>query len=217
MFSRIFYLISRELVRLFFLLFTRWRVKGEENIPPDGPLIVVANHLTFAEPPIIRILLPREARFATKEGFFKNRIIGAAMRSYGAFPVYQGKVDRAGIRLMENYLEQGLVVAIFPEGTRSRTAALLPALNGAALLAHRTGASILPIGIWGTEQMRKKGWFLRRPVINIQFGSPFLLPREHGRSERVGATHMIMKRIAELLPDGFRGAYAGEASGESKD
>jgi len=213
--ARLFYLFSRELVRLFFLFTTRWEVKGRDTVPRTGPLIVVANHITFAEPPILRILLPRESRFATKEGFFKKKLIGAAMRAYGCFPVYQGKVDRESIHKMESYLAQGLAVAIFPEGTRSHTAELLPALNGAALMAHRTGAPVLPVGIWGTEQMKKKWWFLRRPTIYIRFGKTFQLPREHGKTEREGATAVIMKRIAELLPPDFRGAYAGDAKNES--
>ena len=210
--SRFFYLISRETVRFFFLAFTRWKVIGRDMIPRTGPLIVVANHITFAEPPIIRILLPRESRFATKEGFFKNKVLASVMKSYGCFPVFQGKVDRASIHQMESYLAQGLAVAIFPEGTRSQTAELLPALNGAALIAHRTGAPILPVGIWGTEKMKKRGWIFKRHLITIKFGATFTLPKEHSKTGRESATRIIMEHVAELLPPEFRGAYAKESN-----
>ncbi|MDD5190980.1 MAG: lysophospholipid acyltransferase family protein [Dehalococcoidales bacterium] len=208
--GRLFYLASRELVRLFYLIFTRWDVKGRDSVPRTGPLLVVANHITFAEPSVIRLLLPRESRFATKEGFFKNKALAAIMYAYGAFPVHQGTVDRAGIHRMESYLAQGLAVCIFPEGTRSRNAELLPAFNGTAMIAHRTGAPILPIGIWGTEQLKKPFWFFKRPVIHVRFGETFTLPKEHGKAQRETATQLIMSKIAELLPPEFRGTYGNE-------
>jgi len=204
-------------VRLFFLVFTRWEIIGRNTVPKTGPLIVVCNHITFAEPVIIRILLPRESRFATKEGFFKNKIIGAIMTAYGCFPVFQGKVDRVSIHKMVEYLTQGMAVAIFPEGTRSQTAELLPGLNGAALLSHRTGAPILPVGIWGTEKMKKKWWFFKRPLITIRFGETFSLPKEANKTGRESATQIIMRRVAELLPPEFRGAYAKEVENKNED
>ena len=208
--ARLFYLFSREMVRLFFLVTTRRQVTGRDTVPRTGQLIVVANHITFAEPLLIRLLLPRESRFATKEGFFKHKLPAAILKSYGCFPVFQGKADRPTIHKMEGYLAEGLAVAIFPEGTRSHTAELLPALNGAAMMAHRTGAPILPVGIWGTEKMKKSWWFLKRPVIHIHFGETFLLPREHGKTGREGGTRVIMEHVADLLPPEFRGAYAKE-------
>ncbi len=208
--SRLFFFISKCVVRSFFWLFTRWHISGRENILETGPVILVANHMTFAEPCIAVLLLARESRFAAKEGFFKHPVIRWVMTSYGTFPVYQGKADRETLRKMEGYLAQGLVLGIFPEGTRSKNDALIPALNGAALIAHRTGAPILPLGIHGTEKMRGKTWYFKRPVITIRFGKPFHLQKKNGKPDREADTRLIMKRIADLLPPEYRGAYADE-------
>lgn len=111
---------------------------------------------------------------------------------------------------MEGYLAQGLALGIFPEGMRSLNASLIPALNGTALIAQRTGVPILPIGIYGTEKMRGVKWYFERPVIEIRFGKPFSIPPNTGRQDREVGTRLIMKHIAELLPMQYRGAYATE-------
>lgn len=208
--SRLFFFISKCAVRSFFWLFTSWHISGRENIPKTGPVILVGNHMTFAEPCIAVLLLARESRFATKEGFFRNPILRWMMTSYGSFPVYQGKADRETLRKMEEYLAQGLALGIFPEGTRSQNAALIPALNGAALIAHRTGAPILPLGIYGTEKMRGIAWYFKRPVIKISFGKLFQLPPKNGKVDREADTRLIMERIAELLPPEYHGVYKKE-------
>lgn len=206
--SSLIYQFCKFWVRLFFLIFTRWHISGRQNIPMSGALLVVSNHMTFAEPPIIRILLKRESRFATKEDFFENRFIGKMMEIFGCFPVHQHRADIKAIRLMERYLSLGFAVTIFPEGTRSKNAELLPALHGATLIAQRTGAPILPVGITGTENMKGLTWYFKRPVITIKFGKPFNLPSSNGNKDRETATRYIMERIAEQLPPEYRGAYA---------
>ena len=115
-------------------------------------------------------------RFATIKGFFRYKIVKTIMKSLGCFPVYQGVADRKTIRLMEQYIKDGFALVIFPEGTRSLKAELIPALNGTALIARRTGALILPVGISGTEKMRGWNWFFKRPEITVNFGKTFHLP-----------------------------------------
>lgn len=208
--SVVFFAISKFVVRSFFFLFTRWQISGWENIPHTGPLIVVANHMTFAEPCIVCLTMGRDTRFAAKEGFFRNPVIRWVMTSFHTFPVFQGKADRETLRKMEGYLAQGLALGIFPEGTRSQNESLIPALNGAALMAQRTSAPILPVGIYGTEKMKGIWWYFKRPVIEIKFGKPFHIQRRAGKQDREVDTHLIMEHIAGLLPPEYRGAYAAE-------
>jgi 1-acyl-sn-glycerol-3-phosphate acyltransferase len=111
---------------------------------------------------------------------------------------------------MESVVKNGRALVIFPEGTRSMQDELLPALNGAALVAHRTGVPILPVGIYGTERLREKWWFFKRPVIHIKIGKMFKIPKGAGKVDRVEATSLIMKNIADLLPTEYHGAYKGE-------
>ena len=210
--SRFFFFISKCAVRSFFWLFTSWHISGRENIPKTGPVILVGNHMTFAEPCIAVLLLARESRFAAKEGFFRNPILRWMMTSYGSFPVYQGRPDRETLRKMEGFLAQGLALGLFPEGTRSQNDALIPAFNGAALIARHTNAPILPLGIHGTEKMRGVSWYFKRPVIEIRFGKVFQLPPKNGKVDREADTRLIMENIAELLPHEYHGVYSKEAN-----
>ena len=205
-----FFYIARAAVKAYFFVFTRLKIKGRENITRDRPLIVVANHITFAEPPIIGTLLKGHIRFAAKEGLFRSKFTKYFMEALGCFPVYQKRADRKIIRLMEQYVADGYALVIFPEGTRSKTAELLPALTGAALIARNTNALILPVGIFGTEKLRQSFWFLKRPVVNANFGKPFHLPADKAKLNRGDATKYLMERITDLLPPEYHGVYAGK-------
>jgi 1-acyl-sn-glycerol-3-phosphate acyltransferase len=203
-----FFYFIRFFVRIGFTVSTRLQVNGLENIPKTGPLIVVPNHMTYAEPQLIGILVPRKMRFAAKEGLFRRKTGKLIMESFGCFPVYQGAADRKTIRLMEQYVNDGFALVIFPEGMRSQNAELIPALNGSALIAQRTGAFILPVGISGTEKMKQWNWLFKRPKITVNFGKPFQLPSNEDKLERADATKLIMTRITDLLPQEYHGAYA---------
>ena len=207
------YYSGRFLTRMLLLLLTSWRVIGKENIPDQGPLLIVANHLNLADPPIIGASISRKAIFMAKEELFRPRFSSYFIRNFGAFPVRRGGLDRKALKQAEQLLAQGVALIMFPEGKRSKSARLQPAFPGSALIASRISAPILPVGITGTENIRGAGWWLRRPQITVNIGHPFHLPSVSSkltRIERTQLTSFIMERIAELLPPEYRGEYAGE-------
>jgi 1-acyl-sn-glycerol-3-phosphate acyltransferase len=196
-----------------FKLFTRWQVKGKENVPEEGPVLVVANHLNLADPPLLGVSLERRVIFMAKEELFRSRISAYFLGGFGSFPVHRGKLDRQALRSSQQVLADGQILVMFPEASRSRSARLKEALPGSALIACRSGVPILPVGIIGTEQLRGVGCLFRRPRVTINIGKPFSLPPVEGKLTReklVEYTDMIMRRIAELLPPKYRGVYAGE-------
>jgi 1-acyl-sn-glycerol-3-phosphate acyltransferase len=203
-----FYYLGRGIARVLFALLTRLEVRGRENIPTDGPLLVVANHLNLTDPPLIGISLGRKMMFMAKEELFRSPLTACFVGGFGAFPVRRGKLDRKALRQSEQVLADGMALIMFPEATRSKTARLQPAYPGSALLAMRSDVPVLPVGISGTERVRGLGWIFRRPRITINIGRPFKLPaKKMSRAELAENTDLIMERIAELLPRKYRGVY----------
>lgn len=204
------------LVRVLLLLLTSWKVKGRGNVPTNGGLIVVANHLNLADPPLLGASLGRRAVFMAKKELFRSRLLSFFIRSLGAFPVQRGELNRQALRQADQVLAKGLALIIFPEGSRSRSARLQPALPGSALIAQHNNIPVLPVGIIGTEKIRGFGWFLRRPRIMVNIGRPFHLPSIEGRltrAKRRELTDAIMSHIARLLPVDYRGKYAEGLNG----
>ncbi|MGD9115673.1 MAG: lysophospholipid acyltransferase family protein [Dehalococcoidia bacterium] len=205
-----FYRIGQVFVAAGFRLFTRWRVEGRENIPKEGGLLVVSNHLNFNDPPLLGASLNRRIVFMAKEELFRAPLIGWCLRRLGAFPVRRGRLDRQTIRRVEQVLDEGYALLMFPESTRSPKAQLQPALPGSALFASRHGVPVLPVAISGTEKFRQWFWMFRRPRITVKIGKPFTLPASDAKKSReklAAHTEFIMRRIAELLPPEYRGVY----------
>jgi 1-acyl-sn-glycerol-3-phosphate acyltransferase len=203
-----FYYVGRVIARALFSLLTRLEVRGRENIPAEGPLLVVANHLNLTDPPLLGVSLGRETIFMAKEELFRSPLTAYFVGSFGAFPVHRGKLDRKALRQAQQVLTDGRALIMFPEATRSKRACLQPAYPGSALIAMRGGVPVLPVGISGTERVKGIGWIFRRPRITLNIGRPFHLPAEDfTRAKLAENTTLIMERIAELLPQKYRGVY----------
>ncbi|MBX6377028.1 MAG: 1-acyl-sn-glycerol-3-phosphate acyltransferase [Clostridia bacterium] len=188
------YVVLRAIARLLFRLVYRWRVEGLEHVPRDGPLLVCANHTSYLDPPAVACALPRPVRFIAKAELFRVPGLGALMRWFGAIPVRRGTADRAAIRRALAALAAGEVVCIFPQGTRVRHGATVRVQPGAALLAVRSGAPVLPVAIRGGER-------LFRPLL-VRVGRPIRIRADgHLRQEDLSriATQEIMGSVEELL------------------
>lgn len=212
-----FYDVCRSVIRGALLLLLRCRVKGMENVPKHGPLLIVANHIQLVDPILIGVLLNRKMSFMAKEELFRSRFSRFFMRNFNTFPVRRGGIDKTAFSQANKILAKGQALAIFPEGKRSNDLKLQPAFLGSALIAWRSGALILPIGVSGTEEVSGISWIWRRPRVVINIGRPFSLPAVKGRlpkEKRAELTYSIMSHIAKLLPPEYQGNYA-ELSGET--
>ena len=208
--SGLYYYFVRFLLSIVFLLFTRRQVKGRENIPKKGPLLVVANHVSMVDPPLVAVVFNRRLKFMAKEELFRSWFLGFIVGNLGVFPVQRGKPNREALRRAEAILAKGQALVIFPEGTRSRDVRLQAALHGAAQIARRGKAPLIPVAIAVSRNPADKRWFLKRPRVVVNIGRPFYLPPADdklAKERRVELTNLIMKRIAELLPAEHRGDY----------
>jgi 1-acyl-sn-glycerol-3-phosphate acyltransferase len=201
---------------------TRVRVEGAiDDIPKEGPVILAANHASNADAVILGAWLTerlgRRIHWLGKKEMFDWPIVGWVFRNGGVHPVDRASADVDAFRLAERVLEEGHVLMIFPEGTRSPTGELQKPKDGLAMIALRSGAPIVPIGIGDTDRVWPKGRALPRPGghATIRIGRPFRpadeLPEGLDRkSAKAAATDLIMRRIAAELPPRQRGPY-GEA------
>jgi len=217
----LFYHVATTTMKILLIALTRWQVEGKENVPRKGPLIVVSNHLNNIDPPLLGASIPRKINFMAKQELFEHWFAKAVVEGYGAFPVRRGQLDRKSIRQALEQLQEGQVVGMFPEGQRSFNAQLQTPQPGAALIAARSGVPVLPVGIIGSNQMKGVGSIRYRPRIKVRIGRPFILTSTDGIRTRIRLNQhsdLIMERIAELLPEGYRGKYimqrsAGENNG----
>jgi 1-acyl-sn-glycerol-3-phosphate acyltransferase len=206
-----FYWTCTYLLRALLRVVVRWEVTGREKVPAEGPFIVVSNHLNNADPPIIGAgIARRRIRWMAKVELFKNPF-GLIIRAWGAFPVRRFDADLAAMLNAERILKRGGVIGMFPEGTRSRTGYMGPPHPGTAVIALRTGATLLPCAITGTERLRKPLVVLRRPRFTFTIGEPIHVdavrrPTEAQVSE---LTDRIYEAIKALLPESYRPPYTG--------
>ncbi|NLV15922.1 MAG: 1-acyl-sn-glycerol-3-phosphate acyltransferase [Syntrophomonadaceae bacterium] len=155
------------LIKLFKVLFWLGRVKveGRENIPAQGGVILAANHLSFWDPVVIAAVVNRKIHYMAKEELFENIFLASFFSRLNAFPVKRGLPDRKALKKSLVLLEEGKVLGIFPEGTRSKTGELSKPQHGIAMLALKGKAPVVPVACIGTKKIFPWGWF--SPVVII--------------------------------------------------
>jgi 1-acyl-sn-glycerol-3-phosphate acyltransferase len=208
---RPFYYAANTAMKILLIALTRWRVEGKENVPRKGPLIVVANHMTYVDPPLLGASVPRRITFMAKQELFRPSLMAFVVRAYGAFPIRRDKLDREAVRHALEILNKGEVLGMFPEGKRSFPYQLQEMQPGTAFIAARSGVPLIPVGISGSEQVKGIGFIIRRPRITVRIGRPFTLPsgenNKPNRSRLTQHSDLIMERIADLLPHSYRGNH----------
>jgi 1-acyl-sn-glycerol-3-phosphate acyltransferase len=193
----------------------RVRVDGLDDLPREGPLIVVANHMSNADPPLVAgwltPALGRQMHILAKESIFIWPV-GPVLRALGASPVRSGGSDIEAYRVARDILDRGEVLCIFPEGTRSPSGAMGDPKPGVAMLALRAGVPILPVGVSGTDRFLGRGRRLPRlrAPIALRVGRPFTLTSDPALTRREAtnaASDEIMRHIAALTDARHRGRH----------
>jgi 1-acyl-sn-glycerol-3-phosphate acyltransferase len=204
------YHVIRAIVNVLVNLFIRREYVGLENFP-EPPYIVAINHLSVFDTPVLLTVCPHTIRALTAAKHKRNPIYAPLLVIMGSIWVRRGEVDRRALREALDVLKQGGVLGLAPEGTRARgTHALQEGKTGTAYLATRADVPIVPVGLAGTERIKDNLPRLRRTYVRAVVGKPFRLP-ENGRvrgQKLHEYTDLIMHRIAELLPEEYRGVYA---------
>ncbi len=187
------------------------RLDPSSAIPARGPLLVVCNHLSNIDPFIFGGYAPGAMFCMSKRELFENPVTAWVLAGCNCFPVDRGTADRRALRTALDVLASGGRLLIFLEGTRSATPGMRRAEAGVGFLARRSGAPVLPVGVWGTEAALARGRLLpKRVPIRVRYGSVFELPpRVPGeRRDDQAVADVIGTRIAALLPPAYRGVYA---------
>jgi len=202
------------------------RVVGLDNVPRAGPYIMVSNHTSNLDPPFIGGAIGRHTgrpiHFMAKEEIRSWPLVGWLARGAGVFFVRRGGGDRGAQRIALQHLGAGRPIGVFPEGTRSRNGVLREPKFGVSLLAMRSGAPLLPVGISGSGRIFPgRSRFPHRTAVDIRIGKPFRLPpRPTGRLDREAlaeGTERIMREIAAQLPEWQQGRYrAGPIESEDE-
>lgn len=209
--------VLRTLIRGAFKVLADFKVIGTENLPKEGPLLVIGNHFSFLDPVAFIGMLPYPLEFIG--GSQMPNAPGAVSwlaRVYGVLPVRRGSISRDSLRASRKVLNDKGVLGIFPEGGSWATV-LRPARPGSAYLATCTNASILPIGVDGLIDLFPAIRAGRRPKITFSIGKPFgpFFVSDRGEMDRQRLDdlgHEFMRRIAELIPDERRGHFSDSAA-----
>jgi cytidylate kinase len=214
--------VGSWILRVIARLIVRLRIEGDVGaIPASGPMIIASNHASSADPVLIGAFLNgqigRPLNWLGKRELVEIPVIGWFFRQAGIHPVDRAAADVEAFRTAMRILESGNILAVFPEGTRSRDGALQEVRDGTAVLALRSGAPVMPAAVVDSDLTWPRGRMLPRPgrVITVRYGVPFRVAEEipaailgDRKLAKAAATRLIMSRIAELLPPRQRGVYA---------
>ena len=207
---RLFRIFARGLAKFLTFVLLDATVSGVENFPKHGPALIVINHLGDADVVLLAASIPATIDGMGKIELNDHWLVGPVLRAYGVIWVHRGRPDRKAIRAALDGLSQGRFMALAPEGRQSLDGGLEEGTEGAAFLAMKSGAAIIPVGMTGTENENVYGsmkkW--KRAKVTLAVGHPFHLKEHADRQVMLSeGTEQIMESLAELLPELYRGKY----------
>lgn len=192
-----FYIFARGICRFYLKVFRNIKVEGQGNMPKNGPVIVASNHISLLDPVVVGCVFEREINFIAKEELFQIPILKTIIKALNAFPIKRGSGDRGALRAALQVLSQNRCFGIFPEGHRNRTEArLTPFKGGAAMIALKSGAPVLPVAVQGT-----KGFFGQ---VRVKIGKPIPVPEQFEKIDKTTMTDFTKKleeTVAQLLKE----------------
>jgi 1-acyl-sn-glycerol-3-phosphate acyltransferase len=210
---RVFRQVARLIMKLLKFLFMDATVTGMDNFPAKGPAVVVINHLGDADAVLVGASIPYMIEAMGKIELNDHWFVGPVFRAYGIIWVHRGRPDRKAIRAALDGLAEGRLVLIAPEGRQSVIGGLEDGNEGAAFLALKSGAPIVPMAMTGTENdhiyshMKKR----KRARVTLAVGKPFFLREQPDRQAMLReGTREIMESLASLLPESYRGNFKSQ-------
>ena len=197
---RPFYFFCISVVKVISRAIFRIRVRGRDNIPSEGAVILASNHISYYDPPLVGSFVKREVHFMAKKELFRNRLFGKLISSLNAHPVNRQGFDKKALEMAGGLLKEGKLLIIFPEGTRAKEGRFLPPRPGIGMIAVTSEAPVVPVYIHGANRL--KDCFLGKEKLAIIYGEP--IPRgeieKFGREKEgyYGLAEEILRRIGEL-------------------
>jgi 1-acyl-sn-glycerol-3-phosphate acyltransferase len=198
------YTIIKTIFYILFKIFWKIEITGSDNIPKKGSLIVAPNHVSYLDPVIVGISMKRKVHFIAKKEVFSTVLGNLFFRQLNAFPVDRDKIDMAALKNALNLLQQGEILGIFPEGTRSMNGELKEFKLGIIKIAMKAGAPILPVGIIGVHKIYPRGKkfpTLFKHKIIVRFGSPisFSTQKTKDKIYQKESLNELSQKIKELI------------------
>lgn len=180
----LYHLFKWSVVSPMLHVYFRVRIYGTENVPQKGALVAVCNHGSYFDPPIVSNCLRRPVAYMAKEELFKIPVFKQAIELYGAYPVKRATSDRDAIQAALTALEEGWIAGIFLTGTRTPDSRITNPRRGAALIAAKAQVPLLPVSLWGTEKILRKGSPFPYPVpVTVRIGELIAPPSSTKRDE----------------------------------
>ncbi len=215
--TKLLYSFGHQLAQFCFRAFGRLEIAGAECVPRYGPLIVICNHISSNDPPLLVAAISRPLFFIGKQELFRNPISRFCMQAFNVSPFNRSGAGIDAVRVLMQNLERDRAVVVFPEGHRSPDSTLQKGMPGVVYLALKSQAPILPVAVTGTQKFPL--WRIPFPFrqMTASIGPPFTLPVIDGKPSKAvmsSMLDMVMGRIANQLPPELRGVYGTKTKEE---